>query len=107
MTGDVEALRIIKTKEDEVDSEIKAFSSKQEELLEAKRKELEEKVEAAKEEAQHNYGGTLENLRKDVSKRASAIVDSAQKDADSIKLKISKSELEKIVKKLILSYVEE
>ena len=51
MTGDVEALKSIREKEDSVEAEIREFARKQEEMLEQKRKELAGSVESAKTDA--------------------------------------------------------
>ncbi len=103
----MDALKAIKEKEDAVDAEIREFARKQEELLEEKRRDLAAGVEDVRKSAQREYESALEKVRSEVSVRCAEIIASAEKEADGMKLKVSKAELEDIVNRLILSYLEE
>lgn len=107
MNSDVDALKAIKEKENAVEEEIRSFSREQEERLEEKRKEIAAALEKARSEELEGYEKALDKVRADVAVRATKIVDDAVKEAEGMKLTISRKELEKIVNRLILSYLEE
>ncbi len=107
MTGDIDALRAIKEKEESVEAEIRDFAQKQEEMLEQRKSELSASLEAAREEAQRNYLDALEKVRGDVRVKCDEIVESARKEASGMKLKITAAQLEEMVNRLIREYLEE
>ena len=107
MNSDIDALKAIKEKENKVEEEIRDYSTKQEEQLEQKKKEIAATLEKARKEQQAGYDRALEKIREEVAVRAKKIVDDAMKEAEGMKLTVTKKELESIVNRLILSYLEE
>lgn len=107
MNSDIDALKAIKEKENTVEQEIRDYSTKQEEQLEEKKREIAATFEKARKDEQDSYDKALEKIQKEVAVRAKKIVEDARKEAEGMKLTITKKELESIVNRLILSYLEE
>lgn len=94
---DLEALKIIKEKESSVENDIRTFIEDQKKLLAQLKKESEERIDEEREKADNDYTKHISEIRAQTEKQAKEIIEEARIKAQTISLKVSDKELEKLV----------
>ncbi len=103
---DFETLRVIRDKEKSVDNEIEEFQNEQKRIYDEARKDGAEKLVQRRAELDKKYSTVIENLKKDLDAKKLEIIEQGEAKATTIRLDVSDSDIENIVMKALMDYLE-
>lgn len=104
--NDFETLKVIRDKEQSVDSEIEQFSKEQKRIFDETRKEGTSLIEQKRAELENSHAKTIEKLKREMENKRLEIIEQGEAKATTIRLDISDKEIEDIVMDALKKYLE-
>lgn len=103
---DLEALKVIKEREESVTQETERIKLENEKKLEELRSSLAQDLLSTEEYLKNKFQQDIEQVRAEAQKKADIIIEESRAKANNMKIKISDSDIEKYVNDSLTEFME-